>query len=74
MSVTTDGVSSNITKEPQLGNNAYTYVLPSIHNVKPPVGPTFGVTRININGIGIGFGEKEEKFVKRIVTVGGQGE
>jgi len=72
MPVATDGMSSNITKEPQMGNHAYTHVLPSIRNVEPPVGPTFGVARININGTG--FGEKEEKFVKRIVTVGGQGE
>ena len=72
MPVATDGMSSNTTKEPQMGNHAYTHVLPSIHNFEPPVGPTFGATRININGTG--FGEKEEKFVKRIVTVGGQGE
>ena len=61
--VITDGVSSNATIDGgEIGSDIFTYVLPSIHSVEPPIGPTFGVTRITIRGEG--FGTREERCVE----------
>ena len=67
VSIITDGVSSNVTA-PTVGSNVFTYALPTIHNIEPPVGPTFGVTRVTLHGTG--FGEATETFVKRVVVIG----
>ena len=59
--VITDGVASNATIDGgEIGSDIFTYVLPSIHSVEPPIGPTFGVTRITIRGEG--FGTREERW------------
>ena len=67
VTVSVDGVTSNMT-EPTVGSNIYTYALPTIQTIQPPVGPTFGVTRVTLHGTG--FGEKDETFVKRSIVIG----
>jgi hypothetical protein len=68
VSVSVDGVTSNTTAGPRVGNNEYTYELPTVQRIEPAVGPTFGVTRITLHGSG--YGKSSDKKIRRSVIIG----